>query len=348
MKKRMIGVLAASAALALGLSACSGSSGGTSTTSAGGGKLSVALAVNGALGDQGFFDDAQRGMVQLKKEGHKTQTLQADVNNPAQWKSNLESVSTGSWSLAVAGTSQMTDIMTATAKKFPAQKFIIFDTVVNAPNVASITYKQNEGSFLAGVLAAYAATDKSSFPLSSGSKTVGVVGGMDIPVINDFVVGFKAGVKAVDSSIKVEVSYVGSFSDSAKGYDQAKAMYADGADVVFQAAGGSGIGVLQAAKDANKYAIGVDQNQNALQPGHVLASMLKHVGNSLVLAVDAAQAGKLKYGKTTSYGLANDGVGLDFDNNSGIVPDAIVKKIDALKQEVIDGKLTVPSASGAE
>lgn len=348
MKKRMIGVLAVSAVLALGLSACSGTPSSSSTTGAAKGKLSVALAVNGALGDQGFFDDAERGMQDIKKEGHKVQTLQADANNPAQWKSNLESISTGNWDLAVAGTSQMTDIMTATAKKFPNQKYIIFDTVVNQPNVASITYKQNEGSFLAGVLAAYVTTDKSSFPLSSADKTVGLVGGMDIPVINDFVVGFKAGIKAVDSKIKVEVSYVGSFSDSAKGYDQAKAMYADGADVVFQVAGGSGIGVLQAAKDANKYAIGVDQNQNALQPGHVLASMLKHVGNSLVLAVNAAQAGKLQYGKTTSYGLANDGVGLDFTNNSNTVPDSIVKKIDGLKQQVIDGKIKVPSASGAE
>lgn len=345
MNKRHYGVLAITAALALALSACSGASTPSSSGSPGG-KLSVALAVNGALGDQGFFDDAQRGMVQLKSDGHKTQTLQADVNNPAQWKSNLESISTGNWNIAVAGTSQMTDIMTATAKKFPNQKYIIFDTVVTAPNVASITYKQNEGSFLAGVLAAMATTDKASFPLSSGNKMVGLVGGMDIPVINDFVAGFKSGVKAVDPSIKVETSYVGSFTDSAKGYDQAKAMYTNGADVVFQVAGGSGIGVLQAAKDANKYAIGVDSNQNALQPGHVLASMLKHVGASIVLAVNAAQDGKLAYGKTTSYGLANNGVGLDFDNNSNLVPDAIVKKIDALKQQVIDGKITVPTAEG--
>ncbi len=152
----------------------------------------------------------------------------------------------------------------------------------------------------------------------------------------------------MDPSIKTVVSYVGSFSDSAKGYDQAKAMFADGADVVFQVAGGSGIGVLQAAKDANKYGIGVDQNQNAVQPGHVLASMLKHVGSSLVLAVEAADAGKLAFGKTTSYGLANNGVGLDFTNNSNLVPDAIQKKIDALKQDVVDGKTTVPHAAGAQ
>ncbi len=346
MNARRIGLVAAGAILAVALSACSGGGAATPSGSAGG-KLSVALAVNGALGDQGFFDDAQSGMVKIKDAGHKTTTLQADANNPAQWKANLESLSTGSWGIVIAGTSQMTDIMTAAAKKFPSQHYILFDAVVNAPNVASIVYKQNEGSFLAGVLAGLATTDTKTFPLSKGAKTVGLVGGMDIPVINDFVAGFKEGVKAVDPSIKVIVSYVGSFTDSAKGYDQAKGMFGDGADVVFQVAGGSGIGVLQAAKDANKYAIGVDSNQNALQTGHVLASMLKHVGNSLVLAVQDAENGKLKYGATTAYGLANDGVGLDFANNGGIVPQSIIDKIDGYKQQVIDGKITVPTAANA-
>lgn len=346
MKRKTYAVAAVAAVVALSLAACSGTS-SSSSTDASKGKLSVALTVNGALGDQGFFDDAQRGMTQLKADGHKTETLQADASNPAQWRSNLESVSTGSWGLAVAGTAQMTDIMTAVAKKFPNQKFLAFDTVVDAPNVASITYKQNEGAFLAGVLAAYVTTDKASFPLSSGNKTVGILGGMDIPVINDFVVGFEAGIKAVDPKIKVLVSYVGSWSDPVKGYSQAKAMFADGADVVFQAAGGSGVGALQAAKDSNKYAIGVDQNQNAIQPGHVLASVLKHVGNSLVEAVAAADAGTLKFGKTTSYGLANKGVGLDFDNNSNLVSSEIQQKIDALAQQVIDGKIKVPHAAGA-
>lgn len=343
MKKRHIGLLAAGAALALTLSACSSSgSGGTST--AGSDKLSVALSINGSLGDQGFFDDAQTGMDALKAEGHKTTTLQADASNPAQWKSNLESVSNGSWNIAVTGTFQMVDVLTATAKKFPNQKYVIFDATVDAPNVASITYKQNEASYLAGVLAATATTDKADFPLSSGSKTVGLVGGMDIPVINDFADGFKAGVAAVDPSIKVLVSYVGAFNDSAKGYDQAKGMFDSGADVVFQVAGGSGIGVLQAAKDANKYGIGVDSNQNALQPGHILASVLKHVGVSLDLAVKAAQDGSLAYGKTTSYGLSNDGVGLAFANNSNLVPDSVIKQIDGYKAKIVDGSVKVPTA----
>jgi basic membrane protein A len=345
MKKQRIGLLALAAVVAFGTAACSSGGSEGAPSEGGKGKFSIAMAIPGALGDQGFYDDAQRGIETLEADGRKTTTLQAEANNPAQWKANVQSISTGTWDLAVIAGAQLHDILNETAPKVPNQNYLIYDDVVEQPNVASIVFKQNEGSFLAGVLAALATTDTSNFPLSSGSKTVGVVGGLDIPVINDFVVGFQAGAQAVDPEIEVLVSYVGSFGDSAKGYDQAKAMYSSGADVVFQVAGGSGIGVLQAAKDANKYAIGVDQNQNALQPGHVLASMLKNVGHALVLAIEDAEEGKLEYGTTIAYGLSNDGVEIDFADNGDLVPQAVVDEIDAYKQQVIDGKIKVPSAS---
>jgi basic membrane protein A len=347
MKKRSLGI-AVLAAVSVTLAGCgSSSSGGTSTTTASGGsagasKPSVANVVNGPLGDQGFFDDAARGMKELESAGHKTQVIQSDANNPAQWKSNLESVA-GKWDIVITGTTQMHDILNADAPKYPKQKFIIYDDTVKQPNVASIVYKQNEGSYLAGVLAGLVTTNKDKFPMATGSKTVGLVGGMDIPVINDFVVGFKKGVSVVDPSIQVKVSYVGNFTDSNKGYDQAKLMYDQGADVVFQVAGGAGIGVLKAAAAAKRYAIGVDSNQNAIQPGYILASMLKNIGDSLVLAVNDSAAGKLKYGETTQYGIANKGVGLDFDNNKDIVPADIKAKVEELSQQVATGKIQVPT-----
>ncbi len=162
--------------------------------------------VNGPLGDQGFFDDAARGMKKIEAEGSKIQIIQSDANNPAQWKSNLESVSTGKWDIVITGTTQMHDILNQDAPKYPKQHYIIYDDVVKQPNVASIIYKQNEGSFVAGVLAGLVTTNKDKFPMATGSKTVGLVGGMDIPVINDFVVGFKKGVESVDPSIQVKVS----------------------------------------------------------------------------------------------------------------------------------------------
>ncbi|KNY05920.1 BMP family lipoprotein [Microbacterium sp. GCS4] len=341
MNTKRYSLIAAAAVLALSLSACSASNAGGGD--GGDDSRGVANVVPGALGDQSFYDDAESGIAELKSDGYTTTTLQGDANNPAQWKANLQSVSTGQYDVVVIGSSTSSDTITEVAPKFPDQHYIFYDGVIDAPNVASLTYKQNEGSFLAGVLAALATTQTADFPLAEGSKKVGLVGGMDIPVINDFAAGFRAGVEAVDPSVEVLVSYVGSFSDSAKGYDQATAMFDQGADVVYQVAGGAGVGVLQAAADADKYAIGVDSNQNALQKGHILASMLKHVGASIVQAVQSDEKGDLAYGETTSFGLANDGVGLTFDDNDGIVPQAIIDAIDDYKQKVVDGEIDVPS-----
>jgi basic membrane protein A and related proteins len=353
MKQRVVGRLAVAATAAvvasLGLTACGGDDSGGSaaagSSSAGGSSApSVANVINGPLGDQGFFDDAARGMAEVEKAGSKIQNIQSDANNPAQWKSNLESVSNGDWDLVITGTSQMVDILTETAPKYPDQKYVIYDSVVDAPNVASIVYKQNEGSYLAGVLAAQATTNTQAFPLSGGSKKVGLVGGMDIPVINDFVEGFKKGVETVDPSIQVLVSYVGDFTDSNKGFDQATAMYKQGADVVFQVAGGAGIGVLKAAEESNKYAIGVDSNQNSLHQGHILASMLKNIGVSLESAVKEFGSGDLKFGETTEYGLANDGVSLTFADNGDIVPQDVQDQIKDYAKKVVDGEIQVPTA----
>lgn len=345
MKRQLKLGLAAASALALLLTGCSsssaGSSGSASATSSG--KLSVVSVINGTLGDASFFDSAETGMTKLKAEGHKTQTIQTDASNQTSWKQNTEAVS-GKWDIVVVGTSQMVDVLKEIAPKFPDQKYIIYDDVVTASNVASITFKQNEGSFLAGVLAALATTNKDKFPNATGSKVVGLVGGMDIPIINDFAAGFKKGVETVDSTIQVKVGYVGNFTDSDKGYSIAKSMYEqDKADVVFQVAGSAGNGVLKAAKDTGRYAIGVDSNQNKLYQGNILASMLKNVGDGIYAAVSAAGKGTLDYGKTTAYGLKNNGVGLTFEDNGGIVPADIQTKIKDYATQVADGKITVPT-----
>ena len=346
MKRQLKLGLAAASALALALTGCSSSSstGSPSGSASATAKLSsVVSVINGTLGDASFFDSAETGMTKLKAEGHKTQTIQSDANNPTQWKQNTESVS-GKWDIVVVGTSQMTDILKEIAPKYPNQKYIMYDDVVAAPNVASITFKQNEGSYLAGVLAALATTNKDKFPNATGSKVVGLVGGMDIPVINDFVGGFKKGVETVDPTIQVKVGYVGNFTDSDKGYSIAKSMFEqDKADVVYQVAGGAGAGVLKAASDTKRYAIGVDSNQNKLYQGFILASMLKNVGDGIHTAVAAADAGTLAYGATTSYGLKNGGVGLTFADNGNIVPTDIQTKITDYAKQVSDGKIVVPT-----
>lgn len=352
MKKRFLVTVAAISAVSLSLAACGGGGGdepaettdGSSSVAEETEDFKVVNVLNGPLGDQSFFDDAERGMETLKSEGYDVKSIEGELENPTQWQSNLESVSTGDWDVVITGTTQMHDILDSVAPNYPDQKYIIYDDEVVQPNVASIIYKQNEGSFLAGVLAAQATLDTDAFPNSTGSKIVGMVGGMDLPVIRDFLVGFTAGVHAVDPDIKVLDSFVGDFADSNKGYDQATAMYTQGADVVFQVAGGAGLGVLKAAADANRYAIGVDSNQNGVQEGFILASMLKNIGISLDSAVKATEDGSLKYGETTEYGLANEGVGLDYEGNGDIVPQEVQDLVKSFGDQVVSGELEVPTA----
>lgn len=346
MNHRFTTGLAISVVAALSLTACSGGDSDADPTAApdnGTAAPSVANVINGSLGDQGFFDDAARGMAALEEAGSKIQNIQADAENPAQWRANLESVSGGDWDVVITGTSQMVDILNETAPKYPDQSYILYDSVVEQPNVASILYKQNEGSYLAGVLAALVTTDTETFPMANEEKVVGLVGGMDIPIINDFLAGFRKGVEAVDPEIEVLVSYVGDFADANRGFDQTKAMYDQGADVVFQVAGGAGIGVHTAAAEFGKYSIGVDANQNPLQEGHILASMLKNIGVSLENAVNAYADGTLAFGEVNEYGLANDGVSLTFEDNGDIVPQEIQDTIADYAQKVIDGEIEVPT-----
>lgn len=337
---------AASAAASAASSAAASAAGSSAPSSVAPINFSAALVVSGNLGDKGFFDSAEAGVVRAVNElGITQKTLQASPTDPAQWLQNLQAVSDGSYNVVIAGSTQQHDNVTTAATAHPDQHYIFFDDQVALPNVLSIEYKQNEGSYVAGVLAGLVTTDTADFPLSKGTKTVGLVGGMDIPVINDFVVGFKQGAKSVDSSINVIVSYAGSFSDPNKGYNLTQAMYDQGADIVFAVAGGTGLGVLKASADSNKYSIGVDSDQNGLYPGHVLASMVKRVDNSLFDSIKAAINGTAQWGQLIYYGLQNAGVGLIIDTTD--VPQSVQDKITAATALVANGSVTVDTAIGA-
>jgi len=302
----------------------------------------VAFMVPGTLGDLGFFDSANAGLKKASALGATVKVVEGGVNATSTWLSDLQNLSNGDYKLVITGSAQVADQITATAKQFPNQKYIMFDQDMGLPNVASITYRQNDGAFLAGVLAALASEDTKDFPLSKGDKNIGIVGGVNIPVINDFIVGFKKGAQVVDPSIKVQTSYVGSFTDSQTGYNQAASMYASGADVVFAAAGGAGLGVLKASHDKNKYSIGVDSNQNNLYPKNVLASDLKNVGASLYALIQKYEAGTLVYGAKGGYvfGLSNGGVELTVNN--ALVPASVAAKITSYSQQVASGAIQVP------
>lgn len=304
--------------------------------------FSAVYVMSDNLGDMGFNDNAATGFERAAADGVKTRLLQASPTDPQLWRQNLEAVSnSGDWSVVFTGPN-MHDNLEAVAPQHPDQKYVFFDDELALPNVLSVKYAQNEGSYLAGALAAIAATDTAKFPLSSGTPKIAVVAGMDLPVIQDFILGYKQGAETVVPGIEIQVIFIGNFNDAQKAYELTKSAIENGANVVYNVAGPAGLGILKAAADSGKYAIGVDSDQNGLHPDNVLASMLKQIGNSIYDSIRQVQAGTVAFGTLKIYGLANDGVGLVY--NDALVPQEVKDLVDAAKARVVSGELVVDTA----
>ncbi len=321
----------------------------------------VVYVANGTLGDKSFFDSAQRGMDRAKKElGVETKTIELGFES-SKWEAGIDDAiaDEANYDILITGTFQMADFMTARADAHPSKKFIIFDTAVDytkckCANVYSILYKQNEGSYLAGVYAAAMLKDGKLANLQ-GKKTIGAVGGLPLPVIDDFIAGYKQGAKSVLPDVNVLVQYVGgdkAFGDPAKGKEIALSMFDQGADIIFQIAAGSGQGVIEAAAERGLYAIGVDSDQatiimptNPKQANAILTSMVKNVDNSLFLALSRDKDGKLEYGTTGNFGLAEGGVGLAInDVYNKNTPDSIKALVKQAQDDIQSGKIKVDTA----
>ena len=225
------------------------------------------------------------------------------------------------------------DVLNKVAPDFPNTKFAIIDMVVEQPNVKSVVFNEHEGSYLVGMMAG----------LASKTGTVGFIGGMDIPLIRKFGCGYAQGVMAANPNAKVVLNMTGTtpaaWNDPVKGAELAKAQKAQGADVIYAAAGGTGIGVLQTAADEGILSIGVDSNQNYMHPGKVLTSMLKRVDNAVYEAFK--EGTDLKPGVNVM-GLANDGVGYAMDeNNAPLVSAEMQAAVDAAAAKIKSGELVV-------
>ena len=282
--------------------------------------LRVVSVVNGTLGDKSFFDSAQRGMDAIADEYDiETDTVELGID-PANWEPGLLDVmaDTDSYDILIAGTFQMIDFLAANAHNYPDKLFMFYDApmpydnaevcVDGCSNVYSMTYAQNEGSFLAGVYAA--AITMSGLEGTNDAPTIGAVGGQQIPVIDDFIVGYEQGACLVNPDSQSIVQYAGSWNDPARGKEITLAMYEQGADIVFQIAGGTGVGVFEAAQEQGRYAIGVDSDQAIIvaetdpdQAEHILTSMLKNVDNSIFRAITNHLDGTLPYGSSESLGI---------------------------------------------
>lgn len=347
MKKMKLQMLVAVlASLVLFLAACGGSSDKKDKEGASGDdELNVGYYVNATLGDKSFFDSVKRGVDQAEKDlGIKIKTVEGGTNQ-ADWAAGIESmISSGKYDAILVGTSQTVEIVDELAQKYPDQKFIFFDDVVDQPNVYSMTYSQTEGSFLAGAFAAMVTTSE-ELDKANPEKVVGFVGGMDIPIINDFKAGYQQGVEHVDKDVKVVTSFIGNFADAPKGKELTLSQInSQKADIVYQVAGASGLGVLEGANEKEVYSIGVDSNQNELYPGSVLTSMMKNLDSSTVRALEMFKKGELPFGEQEELGVKEDGVGLAKDDlYEEHVPQSIRDKMEEIEQKLKDGEIKVES-----
>ncbi len=283
--------------------------------------------------DKSFNESMFNGAEKFKKETGKSYA-EFEIANEAQREQAIRNFADKGYSPIIAAGFAQAEAVTKVAKDYPDLKFAIIDMVVEPKNTESIVFKEHEGSYLVGMMAAEA----------SKTGKVGFVGGMDIPLIHKFACGYAQGVKGDKKDASVFQNMTGdtgaAWNDPVKGGEITKGQIAKGADVVYAAAGATGIGVLQAAADAGKLSIGVDANQNYLHPGKVLTSMVKHVD---VAVYNIMKNGDEKFEPGIhALGLAEGGVDYAMDdNNKSLVTDAMKAKIEAAKADIISGKLKV-------
>ncbi|MEK7466771.1 MAG: BMP family ABC transporter substrate-binding protein [Planctomycetota bacterium] len=300
----------------------------------------------GGRGDKSFNDAAYRGLERAKSELQVEFAYKEPTNNDRE--ASLRSMAEGGAPLVFGVGFLFTDSICTVAKDFPGQKFACIDYDLGAKpqvpaNVSAIKFREEEGAFLVGAIAG----------LTTKTKKVGFVGGMDIPLIHKFKAGYTAGVKAVNPECEVIANFAGltpdAFKDPVKGKELARAQYGAGADIIFHASGSTGNGVLEEAKERNKadgkvahFVIGVDSDQWE-EGGHVLTSMIKRVDVVVFDTIKAHKEGKFSAG-AHEYGLKEDGVGYVRDGkNMALIPDDVEAKLQALKKEIIDRKREVPA-----
>ncbi len=309
-----------------------------------GASAALALTAGAALADPailfdlgGKFDKSFNESAFNGAERWATETggsyAEVEIQSDAQREQAIRRFAEGGNSpIVMAGFSWATPL-TDVAADYPDTKFVIIDGVADGDNVRSVVFNENEGSYLVGMMAA----------MASKSGTVGFIGGMDIPLIRKFGCGFAEGVKAVNPDATVIANMTGTtpaaWNDPVKGSELTLAQISQGADVVFAAAGGTGVGVLQTAADNNILSIGVDSNQNYLHPGQVLTSMLKRVDNAVY---DAFTKGDAIETGIQVMGVANEGVGVAIDdNNASLVTPEMKAAVEAAAAKIASGEIMV-------
>ncbi|HJZ66623.1 MAG TPA: BMP family ABC transporter substrate-binding protein [Blastocatellia bacterium] len=303
-----------------------------------GGKLRVGIVFDiGGKDDKSFNAAAWEGVKRARDE---LGIFLRDVEpgDPTSIEPSMRAFAERGYDLIVGVGFAQAPIMADVASDYPNLKFAIIDGVIDLPNVADLIFKEHEGSFLVGMIAAR----------TTKTGKIGFVGGMDIPLIHKFETGYAEGAHYANPKVQVFDNYVGvtdaAWNNPGKGKELAKAQIERGADVVFQAAGNSGLGVFDAAEEMNKLAIGVDSNQNWVKPGFILTSMIKRVDVAVFNTVKDLIDGRFK-GGIHELGLENDGIGYALDDyNRNLIPQPVLDDVERAKKEIIAGRIQVTDA----
>jgi basic membrane protein A len=308
------------------------------------GTLQVGLVFDvGGRGDKSFNDAAYAGLERAQQElGIRFTTL--ETGEGADREAQMRQLAAGGSQLVFGVGFLFSDDIYGLAQEFPDVKFACVDYTVKEgqalpPNLTALEFKEHEGSFLVGALAA----------LLTKTGKVGFVGGMEIPLIKKFEAGYRAGAKAANPKVEVLVKYAGAtgtaFKDPTKGKELGLAEYNQGADIIFHASGSTGLGVFEAAREKGPghYAIGVDADQYAEAPGFILTSMVKRVDTAVFDTIEELKAGRWQ-GGVREFGLGEKGVGWVYDdNNRALIPAGVKAKVDALEAEIAAGRIVVPT-----
>lgn len=356
MKKVLSMALVLLLALSLVLTACGGNGGSSEGGSSEGGEgeksdIKVAIVFGSSLGDKSFNDSAASGLKRLVEEGKIAafDSFECAADYSKAEPAFLDYASSGEYDYVISASTSIREYAENVAQKYPDQAFIFYDVVPqieNRDNIYAITYKQNEASYLVGLVAGK----------TTKTNVVGTVGGDDIEVINDFCVGYTYGVLEANPDCKVAVSYVGNWEDTARMKELTLAQIQQGADITFQVAGVAGQGMFEAAVEKGTYAIGVDTDQAlAYEESYpeyskvIITSAMKNVGDSLYYAIPGLAEGKIKLGMDEAWGMKEGGVGVAINKYTEAVVDAdTLKYVEETTQKVIDGELTVETAIGRD
>lgn len=340
-KKSKIFALILVFVMSIGLLAGCGDSDGSNNGSNATEKLKVAMVCSmGGLGDRSYNDSGYEGLKKIENElGMEIKVVEPkDVSEGEKY---LTELAKAGYDLIATLEYGHADILNTVAPQFPETRFAIFNIKVDQPNVTSVIFKEHEGSFLAGALSALV-TSNTEIKGMNADKKLGFIGGIQSPGIDKFLVGFEEGAKYIDKDVEVISGYSNSFGDPAKGKEMALVQMEQGADIVYQVAGGTGEGVINAAKEKGVFAIGVDSDQDYIAEGNVLTSMMKRVDVAMFDLAKALQDGSIKDSNDMVLGLKEGGVQLSpMQYTKDLLPQEYLDKVEELKGKIIDGEIVV-------